>query len=351
LGVRVGVVGAGVVGLAAARELARAGHEVRCYEADVPMAARSGGRTRIFRVAHAVPGLVEWAMHARREWQEWSQAAGVPLVGGEGAVISGDVDGLVAAMAAAGAPYRVLDHPPPGLPAADPAGPFLVDGQGGVIQAAATGRYLIGSLGGALRRAAVTAIDLRGNAAAIAAGAESWVCDSVLIAAGAATPRLAAQVGIDVPGTLVHHARFTFPLRDRQAVPPCWLDRAGAWRSGFTSYGHLAGPGWWAMGSPLPVEQARWELGREAVTEASRQVVTRYAAEYVTGAVPTVADSLYCDLIAGRGDGISAARSGPVLAVWGNNLFKFAPRLGAVVARAAADLAVPVTPDALRPAG
>jgi sarcosine oxidase len=289
-------------------------------------------------------------MQARREWQLWSRAAGVPLLGGEGAVISGDIDGLVGAMAAAGAQYEVLDHPPPGLPAADPAGPFLVDPHGGVIRAAATGRFLLGSLGGTLRRAAVTAIELRGNAAAVVAGAESWVCDSVLIAAGAATPRLAAQVGIDVPGTLVHHARFTFPLRDRQAVPPCWLDRAGAWRSGFTSYGHLAGPGWWATGGGLPIEQVRWELGREAVTGASRQVVTRYVAEYVTGVVPTVADSLYCDVIAGLGDGISAARSGPVLAVWGNNMFKFAPRLAAVVARAAADRALPATPATVQPA-
>jgi sarcosine oxidase len=315
------------------------------------MAARSGGQTRIFRLAHALPGLVEWALRARGEWRVWSQAAGVPLVGGEGVVVSGDIDGLVAAMAAAEAPYRVSDHPPPGLPAADPAGPFLLDGQGGTIQAAATGRFLLGSVGGALRPAAVTAIDLRGSAAVVVAGGEPWVCDSVLIAAGAATPGLAAQVGIEVPDTLVHHARFTFPLRDRRAVPPCWLDRAGAWRPGFSSYGHLAGPGRWAVGGHLPIERSRWELGRAAVTEESRQVVTRYVAEYVTGAAPTVADSLYCEVVAGLGDGVSAARSGPVLAVWGNNLFKFAPRLAGVLARAAADLAVPAAPQAIRHPG
>src|SRR5262249_54040077 len=62
--VRVGVVGAGVVGLATTYELARAGHEVWCFEADEPMAARSTGETRIFRLAHATPALVEWAVRA-----------------------------------------------------------------------------------------------------------------------------------------------------------------------------------------------------------------------------------------------------------------------------------------------
>jgi sarcosine oxidase len=340
--VRVAVVGAGVVGLAAAHGLGRAGHQVRCFEAAGPMAARSGGGTRIFRLAHAVPALVEAAARAGHGWQQWSRAAGTPLVGGEGLVVSGAIDGFAAAMSSAGATHGVLDRPPAGLPAARPAGPFLLDPAGGVIQAAATGRYLLGSVAGNLTRTEVTAVEVRGGAAVLAlAGGGSWACDSVLLAAGAGTPRLAAQVGIDVPDRLVHHVRFTVPLRDPGAVPPCWLDRAGAWQPGFTSYGHLAGRGLWAVGGHLPVQQTRWERGREAVTEASRQVVTRYVAEYVTGALPAVAGTVYCDVMDGLGDGFCAARSGPVLAVWGNNLFKFAPRLAEVLARAAVDFAVP----------
>lgn len=342
------MVGAGVVGLAAAYGLARAGHEVRCFEAAEPMGARSAGQTRIFRLAHGTPALVEWAVRAGRGWRAWSRAAGRPLVGSEGVVVSGDIDDLVGAMAVAGAPHRVLERPPASLPAVDPAGPFLLDREGGVIRAAATGRFLLGSVGGLLSRVAVTAIEVRGDAAVIVAGARSWSCDSVVIAAGAGTPRLAGQVGIEVPDTLVHHARFTFPLRDPRAVPPCWLDRAGGWQPGFSSYAHLAGAGRWAVGGHIPVEQSRWELGRDAVTDVSRQVVCRYVSEYVTGVVPAVTEVLYCPVIAGVGDGISAARSGPVLAVWGNNLFKLAPRLAEVLARAAAERTVPADFDAVR---
>jgi sarcosine oxidase len=340
-----------VVGLAASYELARAGHEVQCFEADEPMAARSTGGTRIFRLAHATPALVEWAVRARAGWRVWSRAAGLPLVGQEGTVVSGDIEDIVNAMTAAGAPPRVTERPPPALPAADPVGPFLVDDAGGAIQAAETGRFLLGSVGAVLRRSAVTAIEVRGDAAVVVAGGQSWTCESVLIAAGAATPGLAAQVGIAVPDTLVHHARFTFPLRAPQAAPPCWLDRAEEWRPGLRGYAHLAGPGLLAVGGHLPVEQTRWELGREAVTAASREVVCRYVVEYLSGVLPDVVETLYCNVIAGLHDGISTARSGPVLAVWGNNLFKFAPRLAEVLTRAATELTVPAELAAVRHPG
>src|SRR5262249_36501790 len=160
-----------------------------------------------------------------------------------------------------------------------------------------------------------------------------------------------ARIGIEVPDTLVHHARFTFPLRDPRAGPPCWLDRAEGWRPGFRGYSHLAGPGRLAVGGHFQIEQTRWELGREAVTATGREGVSRYVAEYLPGVLPDIADTLYCNVIAGLNDGISAARSGPVLAVWGNNLFKFAPRLAEVLARAAAELTVPAELDAVRHPG
>ncbi|MFL6116106.1 MAG: FAD-dependent oxidoreductase [Catenulispora sp.] len=392
---RIAVVGAGVVGLAAAHELIQAGHEVRCFDSGEPMAARSSGGTRIFRLAHRAPALVDAARQAGRGWRDWSRAAGVPLVGSEGVVVSGDIEDTAAAMTAAGARCQVMHRPPPGLPAADPAGPFLLDPAGGAIQAAATGRLLLDSVGPYLHRATVTAVSaagpdrvvpdavgpvgtvgpdgvapidavdpvaavapvgidgVRGGGAEVAlAGGGSWVCDSVVIAAGASTPRLAAQVGIEVPDTLVHHARFTFPLREPRATPPCWLDWAGGWQPGFSSYGHLAGPGLWAVGGHLPVGQTRWDLGREAVTEASRRIVTQYVTEHVTGAEPAIVDTVYCDVMLDLGDGILSARSGPVLAVWGNNLFKFAPLLARKLARSAVELSVPFpTPAATAPAG
>jgi sarcosine oxidase len=87
--VRVAVVGAGVVGLATAQQLLVRGVEVDCYEAEAPMAGRSLGDTRIFRLLHADPELAALAMQAREGWQEWSAMAGKTLVGSEGVLVSG----------------------------------------------------------------------------------------------------------------------------------------------------------------------------------------------------------------------------------------------------------------------
>jgi sarcosine oxidase len=320
---RIAVVGAGIVGLAGTYELLRRGHEVHCYEAALPMAARSAGDSRIFRLAHATPDLVERAMRAREGWAAWSGAAGEQLVGTEGTVVSGDIEAIATAMRAAGAAYQVADKAPR-LPAADPVGPFLTDPAGGAIRAAAAGRYLRSVVGQRLRLEAVTAVEESG---AVSTTGGSGRYDQVLIAAGAGTPALAATAGITIRHVAEHHTRCTFPLRDPSAVPPCWLDRSSAWRPGFTSYGHLAGEGRWAVGGHLPPEQTAWEQGHEAVTARSREVLIAYVADHVTGARPEVLDILHCDPIQGAGDGVDTARSGRVLAVWGNNLFKLAPRL------------------------
>lgn len=341
---RIAVIGAGITGLSVTYELLRGGHDVRCYETAAPMAARSTGDTRIFRFAHQRPELVEWAMRARPAWEAWSAEAGVQLVGTEGTVVGGAIEAYAEAMAVAGAPHRITDEPPP-VPAGAPAGPFLVDLGGGVVRAAATGRFLLDRVGGAVVGGAVTAIEADGTRLITAAGAETF--DSVVIAAGTGTPALAAQVGIELSAELIHHARFTFPLRDPEAVPPCWIDVSDGWRPGFTTYGHLAGPGRWALGGYLGDDEVRWANGREAVTEQSRQVLRSYVAEYATGAVPEPGESVYCSVTPGLGDGLSAIRTGRVLALWGDNLFKFAPVLGTAVAQAAAELSVPAQLDAV----
>jgi sarcosine oxidase len=68
----------------------------------------------------------------------------------------------------------------------------------------------------------------------------------------------------------------------------------------------------------------------------------------VTGARPEVLGTVHCTFPPGLGDGVPAAVAGPVVAVWGDNLFKFAPVLGAALAAAAIDRELP--PD-LRAAG
>jgi sarcosine oxidase len=337
---RIAVVGAGVVGLAVTHELHRRGQDVLCFEAAVPMAQRSTGDTRIFRLAHATVELVEWAQRARQGWAEWSRRAGRQLVGDEGAVVSGDVSAIADALAGAGVRFDVTDRAP-ALPATDPAGPFVIDPHGGVIRAAAAGAFLLDVAGSRVVPEPVTSITVTGGGAELSTASGSERFDSVLVAAGAGTADLAGPAGVRVPSALVHHARFTFPLRDPSSVFPCWLDRSGDWRRGFTSYGQLVAPGRWAVGGHLPDDDVRWELGRDEVTRRSREVVTAYVAEYVDGVRPEVLDTVYCDVTPGLGDGVSAERVGPVLFVWGDNLFKLAPALGTTLTRAATELSVP----------
>ena len=180
-----------------------------------------------------------------------------------------------------------------------------------------------------------------GGRAQLDTPSRSEVFDSVVICAGAGTAALAGQVDIEVPDDPVHHTRFTFPLRDPGQAPPAWIDQSGQWRAGFGSYGHLTEPGRWAIGGHLAELDHARGVDRASTLARSQEVVSAYVEEFVTGAVPEVVDSISCTFPRDLGDGVSTAQAGPVLAVWGDNLFKFAPVLADVLATAAINHAIP----------
>jgi sarcosine oxidase len=171
---------------------------------------------------------------------------------------------------------------------------------------------------------------------AVRVGGATHAFDAVVLAAGAGTPALAAGVGLDVPSALEHHARFTFPLADGPPRP-AWIDAPPA---GLPTYQHRGGPGRWSVGGTLDAAAVAWEVGPDAATSASREVVLQYARERLT-VTPEVVETLYCTPAPDTGDGILFGRSGPVLAVWGENLMKFAPVLGEALAAAAVDGSTP----------
>ena len=157
----------------------------------------------------------------------------------------------------------------------------------------------------------------------------------MVLAAGAGTAALAAEVGIDLPSALQHHARFTFPLDG--GPRPAWIDAPAA---GLRTYQHRSGPGRWSVGGTVDAAAVAWAVGPEEATRASRAAVLRFARERLT-VVPEVVETLYCTHAPDTGDGITFARSGAVLAVWGENLMKFAPVLGDALAAAAVDGSTP----------
>ena len=324
------MVGGGVVGLATAASLVRRGVEVVCFERSTVMGERSAGSSRIFRLAHVDADLVRLAHRARAGFARW----GAGIVDPVGCVVSGgDAAQRASAMAAVGVAHELRDTADGlGLPVSGPvAAPVLLDPAGGVVDVDAVRTRLIGLAGHAVVHAEVERVD----GAAVRVGGATPAFDAVVLAAGAGTAALAAEVGIDLPSALQHHARFTFPLDG--GPRPAWIDAPAA---GLRTYQHRSGPGRWSVGGTVDAAAVAWAVGPEEATRASRAAVLRFARERLT-VVPEVVETLYCTHAPDTGDGITFARSGAVLAVWGENLMKFAPVLGDALAAAAVDGSTP----------
>jgi sarcosine oxidase len=346
---RTAVVGAGVVGLSTAYALLRHGSEATVFETGTPMGARSAGSSRIFRLAHADSGLVAYAAAAAGLWADWTHRAGNRLVGQQTTVVTGPHAEVWAdAMTDAGVDHTLYDEVDPalGLPASALPGPALVDPAGGVIDAPATGKFLRAAIGNRIRREHVHRIEPHDGWVTVYGSDGVHEVDRVVVAAGRGSLELASQVDLYLPTDLAHHVRFTFRLKDPDAVPPCWLDNTQSWRSGISSYQHLSGPGLWSIGLNLPTEMAEWSRGRDEVIEESRDLVRSYVREALVGVADEIVDEVYCDSSASLGDGVHVATTGPVTVIWGANLFKHAPAIGQTLANAAINDLSPQVPRA-----
>ncbi|XVV08731.1 FAD-dependent oxidoreductase [Actinoplanes sp. CA-131856] len=330
---KVAVIGGGVVGLSATAALLRRGAEVRCYEAGEPMGERSAGDTRIFRLAHTYPDMVELAARSRALFAEW----GPSLIDEVGTVVSGlEAGNWAAAMAAAGATHEMVE---PGssrlrLPATTFTGPALLDPAGGVIRVDRIRAYLLAAVGDRLRTAHVDAVEEFPAGVRIHAGTDVDTFDAAVICAGAGTSALAAGAGIDTPPALEHHLRVSFPIRPGAPEPlQCWITE--------DTYQHLAAPGTWAVGADVDSALVAWDRGRPAAEQASLELLTAYVTEHLPFVEPRPIARVYCTHDPALGDGLQFARNGRVLATYGENLMKFAPLLGELLAQSSLDGSLP----------
>lgn len=94
------------------------------------------------------------------------------------------------------------------------------------------------------------------------------------------------------------------------------------------------------MGGYVDPSLTVWEAGRDAAIQASRVALLDYARTRLTVG-PTIVDSVYCTTVPNLGDGVNFRRSGPVLAIYGDNLMKLAPALGRLLADAVVDGSTP----------
>lgn len=228
------VVGAGVLGLAAAWALTGRGWQVQVLEASgAPGHERSGskGDARIFRLGYPDPHYVEMAVLARACWRDLEQETGRRLLHVTGQVTLGDETALrsiAAALAAAGAPVEQISAEAAAarLPGIATTGTVLLETESGVLAADECLRALCDAGDFDVRTGcAVRSVRQSPHSVAvtIADGTEAEA-DIVVCCAGAATlGLLGRETDVAAAPSLPQVAYFA-PRRPDDAVPPVFIE-------------------------------------------------------------------------------------------------------------------------------
>jgi sarcosine oxidase len=219
------VVGAGVMGAATARGLARAGHQVVLLERFELGHARgsSHGRSRIFRFSYQDPMYARMAQQALPLWRELEEEAGQELLRTTGGIDLGPaVDGHARALHACGAAFELLGgeelverFPALNVPPEDRA---LFQPDAGVVLADRAVAALIASAvdhGTDVReRTQVLGLTTREQGVEVSTPAETLRARVVVVTAGAWARGLLSGSGIDIPTRPTRETVAYFSLQD-----------------------------------------------------------------------------------------------------------------------------------------
>lgn len=353
---RIAVVGAGIVGLATAHALRKAGAEITVYESGTPGGGQSAGDGRIFRHAHDDVRLADLVSHSRTLWREWEAEFGVELVSDAGAVAIGDsvedklrvLGGLPHIRVALLAPGQLASA----LPIlADFEGKAMLDADGGAIRTLAAFRALAGNLAEALVTDHVLTVQHTSDGdVEIRTGTRADRFDHAVLCAGRGTAPLARGVGLDIPVELAAHARVTFPVRQYVEIPlPTFQDGSGI----FGETGIYAAPSADNRSYSVGLSETTGvrQDGSLADPTALESLAVR-AAAYVRHALPGLdpepSGYVHCWVtrLPWGEDGVGVWSTGKISAIAGHNLFKQAPALGEALAETALSGVVPAV---LRP--
>ncbi|MFF0990027.1 NAD(P)/FAD-dependent oxidoreductase [Kocuria nitroreducens] len=355
---RTAVVGAGIVGLAAAHALRARGADVTLYESGPPGGGQSAGQGRIFRHAHEDPRLVALVARSRALWREWEQEFGVELVSPDGAVAIGVgvEDKLRTLEPYTDVPVRRLspEELHDRLPLlAGWAGPAMLDVHGGAIRTLAAVAALAHRLQESLLREHVLSVrrtDAR--SVEVRTGTTCETYDHVVLCAGRGTAPLARGAGLDLPVEVGAHVRLTFAPTDGGARGgaasgrglPTLQDGSGA----FGETGVYAAP--YPDGHHFSVglsgdtpAHADGGLADPAALAALADRTVAYVRRALPGLDPRPVDHVHCWVtrLPWGDDGVGIWSEDGLTALAGHNLFKQAPALGEALAETVLSGTVP----------
>jgi sarcosine oxidase len=211
---KVAVVGAGVMGLATARVLARRGEDVTVYEQFALGHARgsSHGASRIFRLSYVEDSWIELAQRSYELWRELERETGAQLLKLNGLLdAEEDAAARIAAFDRHGIAYEVLEPEQVAQRhnmAYDRPLVFSVDA--GISLAAESQRALESSA-----RAAGAELRERPRVESL----DALDADVGVVTAGGWAPKLLADAGIELPAKPTRESTGYFALRHEQVVP------------------------------------------------------------------------------------------------------------------------------------
>jgi sarcosine oxidase len=340
----VGVIGAGIVGLATAFALTERGVSVTVYERGVPGQGQSGGQSRIFRHAHDDPRLVAFAKSSRLIWDVWAERFGVELVSRDGAVAIGP-----SAARRLGVLQDVGDVPARRIDAGelrdrlpilgDFDGVAVLDERGGSIRTTAA----ISALTAALPEGPVTDEVLLVRSTPVGTvevrtGGVTAEHGSVVVCAGRGTASLARGVSLALPVRDGAHVRLTYDVRGEP--PPtlaCLQDGSGTFGETGVYAAAVPGNGRYAVGLSDYVDAPGGGLLDPAALAQLAEQATTYVERALPGLDPRPVDVRHCWVteLPWGSDGLGVWAADGVYFAAGHNLFKHAPALGRALAAAA----------------